>query len=42
MPPSQSPCAYLDNNIVSAILDSEQFRSTPRTCGRFRAILSLR
>ena len=42
MPPSQSPCAYLDNNIVSAILDSEQFRSTPRTCGRFRGILSLR
>jgi hypothetical protein len=23
-------------------LDSERFRSTPRTCGRFRAILSLR
>ena len=23
-------------------LDSEQFRSTPRTCGRFRYILSLR
>jgi mannitol-specific phosphotransferase system IIBC component len=35
-------CAYLDNNIVSAILDSEQFRSTPRTCGRFRCNLSLR
>ena len=23
-------------------LDSERFRSTPRTCGRFRGILSLR
>jgi hypothetical protein len=22
-------------------LDSERFRSTPRTCGRFRGILSL-
>src|SRR5262249_40798390 len=25
-PPSQSPCAHLDNNIVLVILDSEQFR----------------
>src|SRR5215468_2881864 len=29
-PPSQSPCAHLDNNIVLVILDSEQFRPHDR------------
>jgi hypothetical protein len=27
---------------INKTLDSERFRSTPRTCGRFRGILSLR
>jgi hypothetical protein len=32
----------LTPNPIARRLDSERFRSTPRTCGRFRCILSLR
>jgi len=35
------PCYPLDEP-GAAQHDSEQFRSTPRTCGRFRGILSMR
>ena len=31
-----------ESGITAQPFDSEQFRSTPRTCGRFRCILSLR
>jgi pimeloyl-ACP methyl ester carboxylesterase len=34
--------APLTLNPIARRLDSERFRSTPRTCGRFRGILSLR
>ena len=35
-------CAGIIEGQAARRLDSERFRSTPRTCGRFRGILSLR
>jgi hypothetical protein len=37
MPPSQSPSAHLDNNIVLAILDSEQIVSVAEIIEEFAA-----
>jgi hypothetical protein len=38
----QGACAGIIEGQAAQRLDSERFRSAPRTCGRFRGILSLR